>query len=129
MALLLIVDDDELLLDVLKTLLQSEGYDVITALDGHKAIGLVRSVDVDLVLSDIRMRPMNGIELLRLIRKDNPDLPVIMLTAFASPQTEKESQALNAFAYLSKPFTNEEVVDTIQQALESAPPPSASQEP
>jgi DNA-binding NtrC family response regulator len=120
MALVLLVDDDEMLLAVLKALLMSEGYEVLTALDGNKAIGIVKAVDLDLVISDIRMSPMNGMELLRLIHQEKPNLPVIMLTAYASAKTAKECKELGAVGYLSKPFTNDEVLGIVQHAIESS---------
>jgi len=119
MAMVLLVDDDQLLLDVLKMLLQAEGYDVITANDGPKALSLVKAVTPDLVISDIRMSPMSGIELLRNIRREHAALPVIMLTAYASSKTANEASQLGAFAYLSKPFSNEEVIDTVRKAVVS----------
>lgn len=120
MALVLLVDDDEMLLDVLKILLMSEKYEVLTALDGNKAIGIVKAVDLDLVISDIRMTPMNGIELLRQIHAAKPSLPVVMLTAYASAKTAKECKELGAVGYLSKPFTNDEVLGVVQHAIESS---------
>lgn len=120
MALVLLVDDDEMLIEVLKALLLSEGYEVLTANEGNKAIGLAKAVDLDLVISDIRMSPMNGIELLRLIHEAKPSLPVVMLTAYASAKTAKECKGLGAVAYLSKPFTNDEVLGVVQHAIQSS---------
>jgi DNA-binding NtrC family response regulator len=120
MALVLLVDDDEMLLAVLKALLMTSGYEVLTAEDGNKAIGLVKAVALDLVISDIRMTPMNGIELLRLIHQAKPALPVVMLTAYASAKTARECKELGAVGYLSKPFTNDEVLGIVEHAIESS---------
>ena len=121
MAMILVVDDEEYILQVLKILLQAKGYDVITASDGSKAIGVVRSVeDVNLVISDVRMSPMDGIELLKLIHEERPGLPVIMLTAYGSPKSMLEAAGLGSFAYLSKPFSVEEVLDTVRRGLEAS---------
>jgi DNA-binding NtrC family response regulator len=120
MPLVLLVDDDEMLLGVLKMMLTSEKYEVLTAGDGNKAIGIVNAVDLDLVISDIRMSPMNGIELLRLIHAAKPNLPVVMLTAYASAKTAKECKQLGAVGYLSKPFTNDEVLGVVQHAIETS---------
>jgi DNA-binding NtrC family response regulator len=120
MALVLLVDDDEMLLDVLKMMLVSQKYDVLTAQDGNKGIGIVKAVDLDLVISDIRMSPMNGIELLRLIHAAKPNLPVVMLTAYASAKTAKECKELGAVGYLSKPFTNDEVLGVVERAIETS---------
>lgn len=119
MGLVLIVDDDALLLSVMKSFLRVEGHEVISAPDGNKALGIVKSVDLDLVVSDIRMRPMDGMELLKLIKDEKPALPVVMLTAYGSAKTQKEAADLGAFAYLSKPFTNDEVITTVRAAIAS----------
>jgi CheY-like chemotaxis protein len=121
LAKILAVDDDPLILGVLKVLIESQGHTIMTAPDGPKALELIRGSKPDLVMSDIRMNPMNGIELLREIRKEWRDLPVIMITAFASAETKDESRKLGTVAYLAKPFTNEEVVGAVRNAL--APPP------
>ena len=82
MALILVVDDEEYMLEVLKSLLQSESYEVLTALDGEKALKLVNSVDIDLVITDMRMQPMNGLEVLRSVKEGHPATPVIFEQAF-----------------------------------------------
>ncbi len=126
MARLLVVDDDEYILDILKILLENEGYSVTTAQDSLKGLEIAKTTDVDIVISDLRMRPMNGIELLKAIRAVKPKLPVIMLTAYGSPETANEASQLGAFAYLTKPFGPDEVLETLQRALKSGgtPPPS-----
>ena len=120
MALILLVDDDEMLLSVLKALLTASGYEILTTSDGNKAIGIIKAVDIDLVISDIRMPAMNGMELLRLIHQEKPALPVVMLTAYASAKTARECKELGAVGYLSKPFTNDEVLGIVQHAIESS---------
>jgi len=131
MARILNVDDEEMITAILRRLLESDGHTVETALDGGTAFNLVRARDYDLVISDIRMDPMDGMELLRLIRLAKPDLPVIMLTAYASEETMKEAEALGAAAYLTKPFTGKEVLGTVQRVLAAqaarARPPTADQ--
>ena len=120
MSRILVVDDDEYILDILKILLENEGYEVTTAQDSQKGLDIVKTTEINLVISDLRMRPMNGIELLREILKVKPKLPVIMLTAYGSPETANEASQLGAFAYLTKPFGPDEVLETLQRALQSA---------
>jgi DNA-binding NtrC family response regulator len=117
MALILCVDDETTVSGILKSLLESHGHQVLTAQNAVAALELIRTKDLDLVISDIRMAPMNGIELLRHIRRDHPSLPVIMLTAYASAETAKVSKQLKASAYLTKPFTNEDVLAAVDRAL------------
>ena len=117
MKRILAVDDEEFLLNVLKAVL-SRSYEVMTAPDGPAAIEILKAGGVDLVITDLRMDPMNGLELLLNIRQEYPDLPVIMLTAYASAETANEARDFGCFAYLTKPFTGEEVMDTVQRALD-----------
>ena len=129
MARVLLVDDEELLLTVLKTLLRTKGYEVLTAQDGYTALELVKSAKPEVVISDIRMNPMNGLELLRHIRRECPDLPVVMLTGYSTAETEEETKALGAFGYLRKPFVMDDVIRTVRAAVETAqqkgaPPPA-----
>ena len=118
MARILLVDDEESVLTVLDTLLRAEGYDVVPIKDGEKARGLITSEDFDLMLSDIRMDPVSGMELLKLARDERPDMSIIMLTAHGSVETAIEAMQLGAFDYVPKPFQVDELLITIQRALE-----------
>lgn len=118
MARILLVDDEESILTVLGTLLRAEEYDVVSTKDGEKARGLITSEDFDLMLSDIRMSPVSGMELLKLARDERPDMSVIMLTAYGSVDTAIEAMKLGAFDYIPKPFKVDELLITIQRALE-----------
>jgi len=118
MAHVLLVDDEPSILSVLSTLLKAEGYDVSAALGGEKAKELLHSEEFDLMISDVRMSPINGMELLRLARKDRPALPVIMLTAHGSVETAIEALKLGAFDYVTKPFKVDELLITVQRAID-----------
>lgn len=116
----MIVDDDALLLQVLRMLLENQGYTVITVSDGLTGLAKLREGGIDLVISDLRMNPMDGIEFLRKVREEHGNqLPVIMLTAYASVKTSRQAGELGAFAYLSKPFSNEEVISIVQRGIDS----------
>lgn len=121
MATILIVDDDDILRTVLKAFLTTEGFQIVPAASGPEALEIVKSRPLDLMISDIRMRPMSGIELLRNVRQTHPQLPVIMLTAYSSRDTAHEADKLGAYAYLAKPFTNDEVVRIVKEALAAGP--------
>ena len=118
MARILLVDDEPSILSVLATLLKAEGYEVVPALGGEKARDFITSEEFDLMLSDIRMAPINGMELLRLVHNEKPQLPVIMLTAYGSVETAIEALKLGAFDYVTKPFKVDELLITVQRALE-----------
>lgn len=116
MASVLIVDDERSMRDFLKILLEKEGHKVAIAESGHKALTLLNSQAVEVIVSDIRMPGMTGIELLETVKGKFPDLPVIMITAFASPDDAVLAMKNGAFDYITKPFN----VDEIKAVIESA---------
>lgn len=116
MASVLIVDDERSMRDFLKILLEKEGHKVATADNGERALDILANIAIDVVVSDIRMPGISGIELLESIKEDFPDLPVIMITAFASPDDAVLAMKNGAFDYISKPFN----VDEIKSVIESA---------
>ncbi|KJR97883.1 MAG: Fis family transcriptional regulator [Desulfobulbaceae bacterium BRH_c16a] len=116
MASVLVVDDERSMRDFLKILLEKEGHKVATADNGGKALEILGNQSVDVVVSDIRMPGITGIELLESIKEDFPELPVIMITAFASPDDAVLAMKNGAFDYISKPFN----VDEIKSVIESA---------
>jgi len=116
MLKILVVDDEQSMRDFLKILLVKEGHEVITAEDGHKALTCIQKESFDLVISDIRMPRMTGLELLEAAKRLLPDLPVIMITAFASPNDAVQAMKNGAFDYISKPFNVDEIKSVIYSA-------------
>jgi two-component system response regulator PilR (NtrC family) len=116
MASILVVDDERSMRDFLKILLEKEGHEAHTAEHAEAALNLIPDHNFDVVVTDIRMPGMSGIELLGEIKEDNPDLTVIMITAFASPDDAVLAMKNGAFDYISKPFN----VDEIKSVVESA---------
>jgi two-component system response regulator PilR (NtrC family) len=116
MASVLVVDDERSMRDFLKILLEKEGHKVATADNGEKALQILGNQPIDVVVSDIRMPGLSGIELLEAIKEEFADLPVIMITAFASPDDAVLAMKNGAFDYISKPFN----VDEIKSVIESA---------
>lgn len=117
MAKLLIVDDELGMRQFLTHLLQREGHTVRVAGNGNEAMVLLREETADLVLSDIRMPDMGGIELLRAARELHPNIEVIMMTAFANVDTAREAFLLGAFDFVQKPFDNDLLKETVARAL------------
>ena len=116
MALVLIVDDERSMRDFLKILLEKEGHEVTTADSASNALKFLDKQPFDVIVSDIRMPGMTGIELLEIVKENSPELPVIMITAFASPDDAVLAMKNGAFDYISKPFN----VDEIKSVIESA---------
>ena len=118
MHTILVVDDEPNYQIVLSELLRDEGYEVFTADSGTAALPIVRDTDLDLVLSDMKMPGMDGIEFMRKIKEFNKELPVILITAFAEVEKAVEAMHLGAFTYLAKPFSNEQLLASIRKAIE-----------
>jgi DNA-binding NtrC family response regulator len=114
----MIVDDEEVLRDVLEVLLRREGFDVVLAASGEEALNLLDTEEVDLVILDVMLPGISGIDTLRAVRISNPNLPVVVITAFSSIDGAIEAMKFGAFHYIPKPFKNEEVVLTVNKALE-----------
>ncbi len=115
---ILIVDDEKSMRDFFGIMLRKEGYSVSEFKSAEEALGYFRENDCDLVISDIRMQGMDGVELLRNLKEVNPDVPVIMITAYASVDTAIEAMKLGAYDYFTKPFKVDEVKLHIKRAIE-----------
>ena len=123
MTTILIVDDEKSMRDFLKILLVKEGYEVIVAGDGEQALAALGQNRVDLVISDIRMPGMSGLELLAKIKDEPEDIPVIMITAFASPNDAVQAMKNGAYDYISKPFNVDEIKSVIHSAINQSEAP------
>ncbi|MFA5806655.1 MAG: response regulator, partial [Melioribacteraceae bacterium] len=110
MAKILIVDDDKDMRQLLSDILKSEGYEVRTAESGKKALKEIKVIRPEIVLLDIRLPEMNGIEILKEIKKLNKSIIVIIITAYGEIQNAVDAMKLGAFDYFTKPFHNEEII-------------------
>src|SRR5438132_749662 len=117
-ANLLVVDDDPVTLDLLREVMAGEGYEVTVARTGEEALRLCRGGDFDLVLTDVRMPGMSGVELLRAVKEIRPASLFIVMTAFGSMETAIEVVRQGGYDYLSKPFRMEDVRLLVRRALE-----------
>ena len=114
---ILIVDDDESIRDMLSIVLKDENYNVLTAEDGNRAITHLKKNKINLVISDIKMPDMDGIELLNYIKKKNEKIPVIMITGHASTNDAIEAMKIGAEQYITKPFNIDELKVVIEKAI------------
>ena len=114
----MIVDDEEGVCEILRKMLVKEGYHVQTALRGREALDLMKKDPVHVVLLDIKMPEMDGIEVLRNFRKIDPDMVVIILTAYGTLETAREALKLGAYDYITKPFDNDFVKAMVREGLE-----------
>jgi two-component system, NtrC family, response regulator AlgB len=119
MAKLLIVDDDKNIRSHLSTFFETCGYQVRAAESAAQALGLIADEgNFDLVLSDYRMAEMNGLELLQLIKRDHPQLPVILMTAYATVENAVTAMKSGAYDYVTKPFSLDQIQHVVARALE-----------
>lgn len=116
---ILIIDDETSILDTLRILLKRDGYEVHTAVGGQQGIEKLSDVKPDIVLSDIRMPGVSGIEVLDAAQAADPTLPVILMTAQASLQSAIQAVNQGAFHYVQKPFSNDEMLLICRRAVES----------
>lgn len=119
MARVLVVDDEPALQETIARLLAEEGHEITTCGDGNEAKRLLADQDFDLLISDIRMTPVSGMELLKAANEVKPGLPVVMLTAYGHVDTAIEALELGAFDYIAKPFKVEKLMSVVSRALES----------
>ena len=118
MPRILIVDDELSMRDFLKILFENEGYEVFVAPDAATALDVAIKDPFDVVITDIRMPGMNGLELLVELKQHFSDLPVVMITAYASPDDAVQAMRQGAFDYITKPFHVDELKNVIRTAVQ-----------
>lgn len=116
---ILVVDDEESIREFLEIMLRKEGYEVTSAEDGERAIDLFKKKTFDMVISDMQMPKVTGLELLKHIKEQSPDTIFFMITAFATAETAVEAMKIGAYDYITKPFKIDEVRINIANALKS----------
>lgn len=115
----LIVDDEKVQAGILGEILSHEGFDVTTQTHPETALALAQTQSFDLVISDLKMPQMDGVELLQRLRKIHPDLSVIIMTAYGTIQTAVKAMREGAYDYVTKPFSKEELLITVQRAIKN----------
>ena len=114
---ILVMEDEQSLAEGLKMVLSEQGYRVSLAVAGLRALGTLTGRDYDLLLMDLRLPDMDGMEVLRLIKETKPEIEVIVMTGYASVVSAVESMRLGALDYLLKPFTEDELKTAVEKAL------------
>ncbi len=107
---ILVVDDEENMLMMLKTFFVEKEYVCFTAKDGKEALKVLNSEEVDLVITDMKMPEMDGLELLRVIKEKYSSISAVIMTGFAEEYTTTEALNLGADGYITKPFRNKELL-------------------
>jgi len=116
---ILIVDDEKNMIDFLDIMLTKEGYRVKTTMSGKEAIEMFHGEIFDLVITDMKMHSVNGLDVIREVKSVSPNTPVVVITAFASTESAVEAMKLGAYDYITKPFKNEEIKLTVKKAIQN----------
>ncbi len=114
---ILVMEDEVTVGKGLEMVLEEEGYMVDLALNGKSAIETFRKKDFDLLVADLRLPDINGMEVIRTVKETRPETAVVVITGYASVDSVVESMKLGAYDYLSKPFTDDQIKTTVDNAL------------
>jgi len=117
-AKILVIDDEKVIQEGCNRILTGEGYDVETSYTGQEGFKKMEEETYDLVIADLKMPGVSGMEVLKKIKKNDPDIGVIMITGYPTPETAVEAMKLWAFDYLPKPFTPDELISVVNKAIE-----------
>ena len=115
---ILVVDDEAVLRDGVRKILERGGMEVATSSGGRTALAMMQETDFDLVITDLKMPGMNGIEVLKAIKILQPEVPVIIITGYSTVDTAVEAMKNGAFDYIAKPFTPDQITEKVEKALE-----------
>jgi DNA-binding NtrC family response regulator len=116
----LVIDDEQIVLNSVKRILGQEGFDVETTLSGCQGIEWALNKSYDIVLTDIRMPDIGGMIVLRDIKREKPEVPVIIITGYANVQSAVQAMKLGAADYVEKPFTPDQLLKAVELAIENA---------
>jgi len=115
---ILVIDDEAIVHESCTRILTEEGYCVEGAFTGEEGFKKVKEENYDLVITDLKMPGISGMDALKKIKADSPDVGVLMITGYSTAETAVEAMKLGAFDYLPKPFTPDELIDVVSKALE-----------
>ena len=113
-----VVDDEEVIREGMRRILEAEGYHVIASASGQAALEKIQERDFDVVITDLKMPGMDGIEVLKAIKILQPEVPVIIITGYSTVDTAVDAMKNGAFDYIAKPFTSELIIEKIQKAID-----------
>jgi CheY-like chemotaxis protein/glycine cleavage system H lipoate-binding protein len=116
---ILVVDDEQIVLDSVVKHLRKEDYEIECVLSASAALERVRSNGIDIVLTDLMMPEIDGLELMEQLKQDHPELPIIMITGYATINTALQATQLGAFDYIAKPFSRAELKSVVKRAVDS----------
>lgn len=117
---ILVIDDEPIIIKALSRAFEKENFQVLTAQDGQKGLQSIIHHHPDLILLDIMMPNLTGLEVLEKVKKRGITIPIILMTAYGDANTEKRAKELNVAAYITKPFNNiDDIISLVKQTLSS----------
>jgi DNA-binding NtrC family response regulator len=117
---ILVVDDDAIVIKSCKRILEAEGYEVFTCPSADDALEKIKNDDFDLLLMDVKMPKHDGIFLMREVKKNWPDIPIIVMSGYPTPETIADVLKLGAIQFIPKPFRPDELMKSVRQVLQKA---------
>jgi DNA-binding response OmpR family regulator len=118
----LVVDDEPIVLKSCRLVLEAEGWEMMPASSVTEALSILESITPELLLVDVKMPVHDGMYLMRKVREKRPGIPIIVMSGYATSETIKEAQGLGAAIFLPKPFTPDELADTLRAVAKSTSP-------
>jgi DNA-binding NtrC family response regulator len=115
---ILVVDDDAIVIKSCKRILEAEGFEVLTVPSADEALEIIKKYDFDLLLVDVKMPKHDGMFLMREIKKDLPEVPIIVMSGYPTPETIADVLKLGATQFIPKPFRPDELVKLICQVIQ-----------
>lgn len=112
---ILIVDDEAMIRNLLEKILAKEGYKTLLAKDGQEALDIINTQKVDVVISDMKMPRMSGLELLKTLKKERPEIGMVIMTGYGDTYTVKDALLLGADEYITKPFKSYEMLMIVER--------------
>lgn len=112
---ILVVDDEAMIRNLLEKILTKEGYKILLAKDGQEALEIINAKKVDMIVSDMKMPRMSGLDLLKSVKKDRPEIGVVIMTGYGDTYTVKDALLLGADEYITKPFKSYEMLMIVER--------------
>lgn len=114
---ILVVDDDPIVLDSCKLVLEAEGFDIASVPSADKALETMENDDFDLLLVDVKMPEHDGMYLMQEIEKKWPQIPIVVMSGYPTPETIANGMKMGAAKFIPKPFTPDELLETVRQVI------------
>jgi len=124
---ILVVDDEDIVLESCRRVLEADGYEVLLAASADQALQMIRDEPPDLLLVDVKMPEHDGVYLIREVRKERPDIPIVLMTGYTTKETVAEAAQIGAATLIAKPFTPDELAETVRRVVKKKIVPVFSQ--